>query len=228
MIPEAHLALYYAFFKIDFTHSRLSIDALLPLAALTAMFFGRFLPHRLPMPALRWLAVGLSFGVLLWLVREHESEVGGGVGGQIVAWDAAAGKIRLLTIEAVRIATSLLVLVGAIARGFVCRPPKAVLIITGGVLVGFMVLENYTSADFKLNGPQTLSQTVPSSDSFNHLNAAPGELLPAHGRRTRADPRAPGSGRLSRTIVYQDKSRFPASSSRTCRRSGISRAGGGV
>src|SRR5262249_18390608 len=67
LIPEAHLALYYAFFKIDFTHSRLSIDALLPLAALTAIFFGRFLPDRLPMSALRWLAVGFLVGGVLWL-----------------------------------------------------------------------------------------------------------------------------------------------------------------
>jgi hypothetical protein len=203
LIPEAHLALYYAFFKIDFTHSRLSIDALLPLAALTAIFFGRFLPERLPISALRWVAIGLSLGVLLWLFREQEAKVVVASAGSV--WDVRPD--RMVTIEAVRIATSFLVLAGAIAV-LVSRPPRAVLSIAGGVLVGWMVLENYVSADFVLNGPQTLSQAIPF-DSFNHLNAAPGELRPPT-----AEERAPVRARLEaddyRTILYQDKNRFPA------------------
>jgi hypothetical protein len=203
LIPEAHLALYYAFFKIDFTHSRLSIDALMPLAALTAIFLSRFLPARLTRSGVRWLAAGLTLGVLLWLAREQEAKAVVASVGSV--WDVRPW--RLLTIEVVRVLTSLLVLLAAIAV-LAFRAPRPVLIITGGLLVGWVALESYTSADFKLNGPQTLAQTVPF-DSFNHLNAAPGELRPPT-----AAERAPLRDRLEvdqyRSIVYQDKSRFPA------------------
>jgi hypothetical protein len=203
LIPEAHLALYYAFFKIDFTHSRLSVAALLPLAALTAIFLSRFLPPRLTLSAVRWLVAGLAIGVLLWLAREQAAK----------AVVAAAGSVldirpsRLVMVEVVRVLTSLLIVLAAIVA-LVCRIPRAALVITGGVLVGWMALEAYTSADFKLNGPQTLSQSVPF-DSFNHLNVAPGALRPP----TPAE-RAPLRDRLDvdhyRSIVYQDKGRFPA------------------
>ena len=71
LIPEARLILYDAFARADFSHSRLSIVALLPQAALVTIFAHRLLAagQRNGRPwtdvrsaAFRWLAAGLELG----------------------------------------------------------------------------------------------------------------------------------------------------------------------
>ena len=203
LIPEAHDLLYYAFFRVDFTHSRLCVAAILPLAALTTIFLSRFLPARFGRSSFRWVAAGLGLGIVLWLAREQAA----------AATVAAAGSVldlrpsRLLTIEAVRVLSSLLALLLA-AAVLVFQPRRTALIVTGGALVAWVSLEAYTSADYKLSGPQTQSQTIPF-DGSNLMQAAPGQLRPP----TPVE-REPIRDRLEaddyRSIMYQDRDRFPA------------------
>ena len=60
LIPEARTVLYYLFLRVDFTHSRICVAALVPLAALTTIFLDRFLPEPLSGRTLRWLVAGAS------------------------------------------------------------------------------------------------------------------------------------------------------------------------
>jgi len=203
LIPEAHDLLYYAFFQVDFTHSRLCVAAILPLAALTTIFLSRFLPARFGRASFRWVVAGLGLGIVLWLVREQVA----------AATIAAAGSVldirpsRLLTIEAVRVLTSLLAVLLA-AAVLIFRPRRTALIATGGALVAWVSLEAYTSADFKLSGPQTQAQATPF-DGSNLMHGAPGQLRPP----TPAE-RDPIRDRLEtddyRSVTYQDRERFPA------------------
>jgi hypothetical protein len=202
MIPEAHLLIYYAFLKIDFTHSRLCVAALLPLATLVTIFLNRFLPPTLSRRTLAWLAGGLAVGVALWLVREAADS-------SIVA---AYGPIfdvrpRWMMVETVRVVSSIalaLVALGVLAA----RPRTDRLTLVGGVLIAFLVLENVAASDFKLSGPHTRNQPTPFA-AYAHMNAAPGQLRPpsAAERQTVRERLESDSYRM---VTYQDRSHFTA------------------
>src|SRR5262249_24466546 len=103
VVPEGHALVYYAFLKVDFSHARLSITALLPLAALATMSLGRYLPARLSVSTTRWLLAGAGVGIVVWLMRE-------GIAAGVTAAVGPALDLptyRLLTIEVVRDACSL-------------------------------------------------------------------------------------------------------------------------
>jgi hypothetical protein len=203
LIPEARTLLYYAFFRVDFTHSRICVAALVPLAALTTIFLDRFIPERLTPRLARWLLAGAGLGLVLWLGREALGDIVVDRMGPALntrPW-------RVVSIEAVRVMSSLallLVAVGVLLR----RPRLPILTVVGGVLVCWLALESIASADFKLSGPQTTEQAVPF-DANSHLYAPPGALRPPSPAE-----RAVLRDRLEtdqyRTLLYQDRKEFPA------------------
>ncbi len=169
VIPEGHALLYYGFFRLDFLHSRLSVAISLPLVALATILVSRFLPARLDGAAVRWLGGGLAVAVGLWLLREAGAQAAVARFGVVLE---ELRPRRLITIETVRVMTSLLVVLAACAvlvlRG---RVPHRTL--AGGLLAGWIALEAISAADFRMNGPQTWGQSGPFA-AQNYLNVPPG------------------------------------------------------
>ena len=204
LIPEARLLFYYGFMKIDFQHSRISVAMTLPLAIIAVVFLNRFLPARALTSPGRWLAVGLGLGLLLWLIREALAM---SVVAQLgPALDAFRPR-RLLTLEAVRVLTSLLVLLVASAL-LVRRARTSWLALAGGVLVAWMVLEAVLMTDHRLNGPQTTQQSLPFSD-LDYMQVAPGQMrVPSLAQRAAVHERLEVD--QFRTLLLQDRKQFTA------------------
>ena len=204
LIPEARAVVYYAFLRVDFHHSRISDAMTFPLAALAATFVSRFWPSRLTPAALRWLAAGLALGLLLWLAREAAATL---------AIDAFGERMRLrpsrlLTLEVIRVATSLLVVLGVVAMLAVRRLPTSTLTLAGGALAGWIALEAVSSADHRLNGPQTRDQSVPFQH-LNYLNTAPDAFrLPTPAERAAVQERLEVD--RYRVVLQQDVEQYPA------------------
>ena len=203
LLPEARTILYYAFFKVDFTHSRFGIAALLPLAALTTIFLNRFVPERLSPSVIRWLMVGGALGVALWLGREALANGVVERFGPILFVRPA----RLVMVEVVRVLTSLALFLVALAF-LVSRAPGSWLTSVGGMLVVWLSLETVLMADFKLNGPQTTQQARPF-ESNNKLNAPAGALRPPTSAE-RAVVRDRLEAEQYRTLLFQDRAQFTA------------------
>jgi hypothetical protein len=204
LIPEGHRILYYGFLKVDFTHTRLSIAALFPMAALATVYLSQFCPpvHR-PL-AWRWLGAGLVVGLGLWLLRE-------GAASLMVERVGPAIEVlrprRLFTLEAARVASSLLVVL--VAQGALrSRMGPSALMLVGAALAGWMVLETGASAEFKLNGDHTIQQAFPF-ETFNYLNVPPGQLrVPTPAERTAVQARL--DVEQYRAVMWQDMSQFVA------------------
>jgi hypothetical protein len=201
VVREASLVLYYALLKVDFTHARLSVALILPLAALVTMFLSRFLPATISVATVRWLATGLGLGVLGWVARESLVALSVANVGDVLPLSPWS----LMTAEVVRVTGSLLVMaiIGVVALR---RPMTDGRTVVGGLLATWMVLESFAFADFRLSGPQTRNQQYPF-EQYSHMNAAPGLLRPP----TSAE-RAPVRERLEadayRTVLYQDRTSF--------------------
>jgi len=202
LIPEARTVLYYGFLKVDFLHSRISVAMTLPLAALATIFLDRFLSPRGERKAARWLVGGLVLGLGLWLVREAAAEAAVARFGEILET-----RPRLVRLEAIRVVTSLLVLLAAVVL-LVGRTRPTALTLTGGVLAAWIAGEALVSADVKLSGPHTREQAVPFV-SLNYMNAPPGALRPPT-QAQRAAVRERLDVDAYRTILIQDRKEFPA------------------
>lgn len=204
LVPEAGTLLYYGFMRVDFTHARLSIAMTLPLAALVTIFLSYFVPARPAPVTLRWLAGGAGLGLALWLARELAAEaVVARVGP---ALELARSSPRLLTLEAIRVLIGLLVVV--LACLLLRRRARASsLTIAGGALAGWIGLEVFATADFRLGGPHTREQQAPF-EAHSFLNAPPGTLRPPSPAE-----RAAVQARLEvdrfRSVLYQDRTQFP-------------------
>jgi hypothetical protein len=204
ILPEARTVLYYGFMRLDFQHARISAAMTLPLAAMVTILLSRYLPSRPGPSAIRWLAVGLGLGLILWIAREA---VAAGVVAQMGEVLESLRPRRLLTIETVRVVTSLLVLLTAIAV-LVGRARPRALACAGGILAAWIALEAVTAADFRLNGPHTREQEVPF-EALNYMQAPPGRL-----RVPTPEERAVVRQRLEadqyRVVVQQEPREFPA------------------
>jgi hypothetical protein len=204
LLPEARAVLYYGFMRMDFQHARLSLVVALPLAALVTIVLSRFLPSPAGPATTRWLGAGLTLGLALWLARETAA-------GLLVA---QLGEVmeplrprRLLTVEVVRVATSLVVMLAAFSL-LVSRARRPLLACAGGVLAGWIVLESLSAAEFRLNGPHIRQHAVPF-ESLNYMLAPPGrfrvptvEERDALRRRLETDQ--------YRAVLQQEPQQFPA------------------
>ena len=204
LLPEARAVLYYGFMRMDFQHGRLSLAVALPLAALVTIVLSRFFPSPAGPATMRWLGAGLILGLALWLARETAA-------GLLVA---QLGEVmeplrprRLLTVEVVRVATSLVVMLAAISL-LVGRARRSLLACAGGVLAGWIVLESLSAAEFRLNGPHIRQHAVPF-ESLNYMLAPPGRF-----RVPTAEERDALRRRLEtdqyRSVLQQEPQQFPA------------------
>jgi hypothetical protein len=204
ILPEAHTVLYYAFMRMDFQHGRLSMAVALPVAALVTILLSRFLPATAGPPARRWLVGGLALGLALWLAREALAGFSVTQLGEVME---ALRPRRLLTIETVRVATSLLVVLVAVGL-LVGRSRHTVLACAGGVLVAWVMLESVSAAEFRMNGPHNRQQAVPF-EALSPMVAPPGRL-----RIPTEDERAVLRQRLEadqyRVVLQQRPNDFPA------------------
>jgi hypothetical protein len=205
LLPEARTVLYYGFMRLDFQHARLTMAITLPLAVLVTILLSRFLPTRLGSAALRFLVLGLILGLVLWLAREIVAASLTARLGEVLE---AARPRRVLTAEAVRVGSSLLVLLIAVSLLLVRRTPPGILAVAGGVLAAWMTLESLSAAEFRLNGPHVLRQQMPFED-LNYLAAPPGRLrVPTDAER--AALRARLETDQYRVVLQQEPSTFPA------------------
>lgn len=203
LIPETRTAFYYAFMKMDLMHSRMSVAMTLPLAALSVIFLGRFLSAANGAKVGRWLLAGLALGVGLWLAREAVAQA---ASASFEVLNVLRPR-RLLTIESVRLVTSLLVLLVA-AAVLVRRARPQRMVLAGAVLASFMALETTLAADFKLNGPQTTGQSQPFDD-LNYMMTPPG-LFNVPTAEQRAIVRDRVEADQYRVILQQNAERFNA------------------
>jgi hypothetical protein len=204
VLPEARTVLYYGFLRMDFQHARISTAMTLPLAAMVTILLSRFLPSGLSPKAIRWLVAGLVAGLLLWLAREMAA---GAVVWQMGEVLEPLRPRRLLTVETVRVATSLLVLLVALGV-LVGRARPTLLACAGGVLAAWMALETLTAAEFRLNGPHTREQKVPF-ESLNYMQAPPGRLrVPTDAERAAVRERLEADE--YRVVLQQEPNQFPA------------------
>lgn len=204
LIPEARAVLYYGFMKMDFLHSRISVAMTLPLAILAAVFLNRFLPARLTRMTAAWFAGGVVLGMALWLGREVVA------GLAIDRYSPVLDPLRpqrLLTLEVVRVLSSLLVLVLACIF-LVCRARASWLLVVGGVLASWMTTETLVTTDHRLNGPQVTAQTRPFSN-LDYMQAAPGEMrIPTPGERAALRERLQAD--QYRVVLVQQREQFLA------------------
>jgi hypothetical protein len=204
LIPEARAAFYYGFMKLDFQHSRISVALTLPLAILAVVFLNRFLPARSTSAATRWLTIGLGLGLTLWLGREVVATAAVDQIGPAV--DALRPR-RLLTLETVRVLTSLLVLLVAAAL-LARRSPSSWNALVGGLLASWMALEAVTMTEHRLNGPQVTEQTRPFSD-LDYMQVPPGAMrVPSLTERAAVRDRLESD--RYRTVLIEDRNAFLA------------------
>lgn len=204
LIPEAHELLYSAFLRVDFTHARVSIAALFPCAALTTMALDRLLSSSSGRRAFWMVVSGGALGLLLWVVREAAGAVIVAESGPTLNMLPSA---RLLTVEVVRVITSLFVMLGVLAMLIRGGSPSA-RTLAGAVLTAWIVLEVGVSADFKVNGPHTYGQAFPF-EAFNYLHVPPGQLrIPSTAERTAVEQRLEVD--RYRTVLLQDGTQFRA------------------
>ena len=204
MLPEARAIVYYGFMRMDFQHARLSMAVTLPLAALVTILLSRFLPSGTGRSTIRWLVGGLALGLLLWLAREAAADAAVARFGEVLE---PLRPRRLLTVETVRVATSLVVMLAAVGK-LVARARPSILACAGGILAAWMALESISAAEFRLSGPHIRQHEVPF-EALNYLLAPPGRL-----RVPTAEERSAVRERLEadeyRVVLLQDPEQFPA------------------
>jgi hypothetical protein len=204
LIPEARAVLYYGFARMDFLHSRISVAMTLPLAILVVVFLDRLLPAHTGRSVLRWLAAGAALGLALWGAREV---VAGLVVAQLGPAVDALRPQRMLTLEVVRVLTSLLVLlaVGAVL-GWRYRPTRTLLL--GGLLTAWISAETLSMSDHRLNGPQVTEQSRPFAN-LDYLQVPPGGMrVPTDAERAALRRRLEADH--YRTVLIQDREVFLA------------------
>jgi hypothetical protein len=203
LIPEIRTILYYAFLKVDFHHSRICVAMTLPLAALVSIMLNRFIPAWPMMAARRWLAAGLLVGLIVWVGREV---VAAGVVAQVGPVLDAPDPGRLLTLELVRVLTSLLLLLVAVTL-MVRRASAPWLAIAGGALASWMVVEAVGLADHRLNGPSVTMQDRPFAYQ-DYMQVPSGQMrVPSVAERAIVQQRLESD--RYRTLLVEDDVNFP-------------------
>jgi hypothetical protein len=150
------------------------------------------------------LVVGLGLGVAFWFARELAAE---DVVARLGPTLDFLQPRRLLTVEAFRVATGLLVLLVAVVM-LMGRAPAPLLALTGSVLAGWITIETIAAADFRLNGPQTREQAVPFQ-SLNYMMAPPGRFrVPSPPERAAVQERLEAD--RYRVVLLQDLEQFAA------------------
>jgi hypothetical protein len=208
LIVEARRGLYVLFGQIDFTHSRLSIVALLPMATLTAVYLKELLPSQRLYRALGAGLVIASVGCALaisWIIKGSILEPAG--------WMVPYKLINIsdnkfLPTEFLKTSIAIALFIGLMCLVIRFRKQRTVrhaLVIGLGCV---MVFEAFLYGWFKINGPHT--HTFPIAfRANNYFSAPPCTLVPptepavrALRQRLQADD--------FRSVLVADMIDFPA------------------
>ena len=193
LIPEGYYGVYLLFGRVDFTHSRLSLLAVLPLCSLFAVYLTEL--KNLPLePAVKrhgtLHTVAAALGLIVaaaavsWLIH-------GPLIDQLVPKTAfqirpygASGNI--LPPVAVKALLTLLLL-AAVMAGFLYRPYRTLdgRVAATIVVATFALVETVTYAQFKVNGPQNWTYPVPFG-SLSYMDVSPSVLRPPTEERLKA------------------------------------------
>ena len=184
LVPEGSYAVYLMFDRSDFTHSRLSVLALLPLCSLFAVY----LAELKTLPLARVLAQGgagrvtaTAFGMVLaaallsWLIH-------GPLLDQLLpkaALQLQFYRPRVIVLPvAVEVALTATVL-AAVLAGFLWWPIRNFdgRIAAAIVVATFAFVETVTYAHFKVDGPHTWTYPAPFG-SISYMNVPPSAMRP--------------------------------------------------
>jgi hypothetical protein len=198
LVPEAYYTVYLMFGRSDFSHTRLSVLALLPLCSLFAVYLTELKPLPL-MPAIArvrplrivaaTLGIVLVAGVVSWLIH-------GPIFDQLLLntalvkppaiWvphppDLIVPHIALkVALTAVILVAVLLTLGCRSGRIFDSRITVAIIVAT------FAFVETVTYAHFKVGGPQTWSYPAPFGGMYSYMNVPPSLLRPPGEEKLKA------------------------------------------
>jgi hypothetical protein len=173
LIPEGYYGVYLLFGRVDFTHSRLSLLAVLPLCSLFAVYLTELksLPLE-PAAAVSWLIHGPLIDQLVpktaFQIRPY------GASGNIMPPVAVKALLTVL-------------LLAAVMAGFLYRPYRTLdgRLAATIVIATFALVETVTYAQFKVNGPQNWTYPVPFG-SLSYMDVPPSVLRPPTEEKLKA------------------------------------------
>ncbi len=211
LIYEGAYVVFRLFGRADFTHTRLSILALIPLCTLFAVYLAelRALPiHRTIRDDLgRWLPIVLisAGGGLAYLI--HGPLLDLLIGRDIAKIYLLSGN-EIMPSVAVRVLLTGALLVLLIAASiFVKRSSFNFQSAATLVIAAFVTVEILTYAHFKVSGPQTWTYPVPFR-GFSYFNVPPAALRPPE-IETIAALRKSFDVERHRMVVLSDDEAFP-------------------
>jgi hypothetical protein len=193
LVPEGYYGVYLLFGRVDFTHSRLSLLAILPLCSLFAVYLSEL--KSLPLepavkrdgtlhPVAAALGLIIAAAAVSWLIH-------GPLIDQLVPKTAfqirpygASGNI--MPPVAVKALLAVLVL-AAVLAAFLCRPYRTLdgRVAATIVVATFALVETVTYAHFKVNGPQNWTYPVPFG-SLSYMDVPPSVLRPPSEEKLKA------------------------------------------
>lgn len=207
LIEPVRYVFYLAFLKVDFTHSRISGTALLPMCTLASVFLRELFASSSEPPLGRSQAImlcgsmALALGVL-WLIG---SLANGPLTARLLgSWN------KVLPVELMKVFWATTVFVLFLVAIWVLRAAGQVFVRHFLVLsLGFiMFFQAFAYADFQLFGPHTWTFPIPFLDN-NFFNVRPAALRPpsapviqAFHQRLEVDD--------YRSVLVADPRKFPA------------------
>jgi ABC-type multidrug transport system fused ATPase/permease subunit len=210
LIDEAHYFVYFLFGRADFTHSRLSIVAVLPMATLTAVFLNELLPRQSEYRLKKWGTVLLVAGIACAVAG---SWIAKGPVLDAIAWivpywllDISANKF--LPAELLKTTVAIVIFVGLMC--FIIRfrkQPSVRHVIVFG-LGCMMIFEAFLYGWFKINGPHTHTFPIAFRGN-NYFSAPPCTLVPPTERAVSALRQRLEADNF-RSVLVADMINFPA------------------
>jgi hypothetical protein len=193
LIPEGYYGIYLLFGRVDFTHSRLSLLAILPLCSLFAVYLSEL--KSLPLePAVKRVAtlhtVTAALGLVIaaaavaWLIHGPLiDQLVPKTAFQIRPFGASGNVVPPVAVKAL---LTFLVL-AAVLAAFLCRPYRTLdgRLAAAIVVATLALVETVTYAQFKVNGPQNWTYPVPFG-SLSYMDVPPSVLRPPTEEKRKA------------------------------------------
>jgi hypothetical protein len=191
LVPEGYDAIHTAFARMDFTHSRLSILAVLPLCSLFAIYLAELRTLRFRAAAAAATSAGtaamllvlLGAALLSWLI--HGPVLDRLFASTSFQLNAYPG-LSVVPIVAAKVVLTAVIL-AALLAGLLCYRHHSFdgRIAATVVVATFAVVETVTYAHFKVNGSHTWTYPAPF-DTFNYMNVPPAVMRPPTDAKLKA------------------------------------------
>ncbi|HVZ18933.1 MAG TPA: hypothetical protein VG897_17585, partial [Terriglobales bacterium] len=210
-IPEVQHIVYRLYGGLDFTHSRLSIVAVLSASALAAIFLNELLPTQSasdtqPARIAHLAAILIASLFVAWMIK--------GTALDSFDWTAAI-KIgtwsplnRPIPAELVKTLVAGGIFVALMVLAFASRHQKQTVQAAVFALGCIMAFEAVAYARFKYSGPHTHTYPIPFRAN-NYFNAPPCTLIPPSATAVRALRQRLEADEY-RSVLLADLVRFPA------------------